>query len=193
MVSASFDSTTTNLPALGGDVIISSSATGTGSSSRSIKSNRNAHQTFTISAATTLDKIYVQVSSFVAGNTYSFELLKLSGSANDAPISVTSTILSTTLDTPSGATSTGVTTYDFSDTDLTAGAYAIRFNRSGSTDVYNVFTNTTGGGAYSGGFYQETPAQSARDLGFAVAVVPEPASLAALGLGGLVAMRRRRG
>lgn len=149
-------------------------------------------QSFTLDSAIVLDSIYVGYND--QQSTGSFNLRIDLG--NDATIDHTFTVnLGTVGDLQTGGGNSGPFHYvqfDLSAESIALGAGAHSFSLEGVTDNGEgsfLFAPLFAGDEYAGG---QLLSNSGRDLTFAVTAVPEPGSLAMLGLGGLLIACRRR-
>ena len=93
--------------------------------------------------------------------------------------------------------------FDFTGDPIALNAGSISFSFAASNEVSStqafafapMYTNNSGayaGGSGTGAFYSVGGSAVDDDLAFVVTVIPEPGSLALLGLGGLCVLRRRR-
>lgn len=178
-----------------------------------VKSDRQQTQTFTLDSATDVDAFAFFVNrggSFVDAEGTSLKVFEVSAVDGD-PLNITNTLLDEAL--PVGFDFTGddkLLVLDIDDLNLAAGSYAVQLNSTGSfpfvrwkhdlavddqgdpldPDSYTggaAYYDDGGGSLVPGGGNSGDP----NDRAFAVIAVPEPASVALLGLGGLALLRRR--
>ena len=151
-------------------------------------------QSITVVSATTLDSIYLGYNDQQSTGTFNLHIDLGNNGSNDHTFLIT---LSTLSDLQAGGGNGGpyhFMQFDVSSENIALAAGVHSFKVQGVTDngegaflfAPNFSSQST---AYEGG---QMLSSSGRDLVFAVTEVPEPCSLALLGLGGLCLLRRRR-
>lgn len=189
-----------------------------GTSGEAIQTDRLIGQTFAVVAETagTLDKVHVTYSTAAGVVNQSYQLLLQEVDDPNSSYEVGTNlfgnlVFTLTVDTSDGGTLIGtnarqVLTFDLTGSDevtLVAGtnyAFEIVSTTTSSGADFSWWRTSSGGNQDpDGSAFLATSAVDMRDraaggadLGFAYTVVPEPASLAMLGLGSLLILRRRR-
>ena len=169
---------------------------------RDVDRNRDNLQSFTIPTATQIDSIAFNIVNFQSGGSATplrFEFFAIAdASVTDpapvGPIIDTFTFVAADLGLTNGSSATLV--FDVLDTAAAAGsAFAARFEEPNGTGNTTHFIQLARNFGYDGGRASETGTDPAANEDYAfgvVQVVPEPASLALVGLGGLCLLGRRR-
>ena len=175
-----------------------------------VKDNRRHTQTFQLTTPVTLDKAYIDTTGIVSNKSFTIDIFAVAdtnaGTAGSPPPAPATPLLSVTGNTGS-LSGASILEFDFTGSDEitlpasvgTAG-YAIQINRTQSDLAfkwrYNLAGSTdadlyTAGQGYATAFTPETT-HANDDFTLALVAVPEPASLALLGLGTLMLLPRRR-
>lgn len=165
---------------------------------RDVDNNRDNGQSFTITAATVIDKIAISYSVLAAdGTDTTFEFFRV---ANPLASTLTpdggiiDSITFNGSDPAFGGNAAGTLIFDVANTAAAAGdAFAIRFDTAGGTShtiKWEILDNSTAA-SYPGGMAYENGSQFNKVYSFGVIAVPEPASLTLLALGGLLLARKR--
>ena len=169
-----------------------------------LREDRQHTQTFQVGTTFQLDKFYIETSSLVANRSFTVSIFAVgdtTAGSPSTPPSGTNLLTTSAVSTPSTITGdilefdlTGSDEIILAATTGTAG-YALRLNRS-ETDLafkwrYNIDPdNYAPGQGYATPF--GSPVHDDADFTLAFVAVPEPASLALLGLGGLMLLPRRK-
>lgn len=175
------------------------------------KSNRDNTQSFTLDTAINVDKFIMSVNAAREGSTVTFRLFEVPGSTTGGVLVLGTEVLSEayTFTAADAAATTGVSddgvgtdnllTWDITDTVLAAGNYALQFDDDGTSDLSvgwraSSSSKYAGGAAYRlfGEGEDDELSVRAQDATLGIVAVPEPASLALLGLGGLCMLGRKR-
>lgn len=175
--------------------------TQTGSNRISLDVNDVSGQSFTLASAITLDSIYMAYNDQQSTGTFDLRI----DVGNTGTFNHTYTItLGTTSDLQTGGGNNGpfhFIQFDVSAAEIALGAGVHSFSVLGVTDNAEggflfapIFANNdyAGGSQIVGSSGGTGSTDTARDQFFAITAVPEPGSLALLGLGGLCLLRRRR-
>lgn len=166
---------------------------------RDVDSNRDNAQSFTITADTIIDKIVINYSDLnTSGTSTTFEFFRVTDANASGLIPDGDIIDSITFDGSHAAfngNTHGTLIFDVIDTLASQGdMFAIRFDTGAGTShsiKWKILDNHSSA-SYDGGTAYENNSAFAKIYAMGVVAVPEPASLALLGAGGLMMMLRRR-